>query len=181
MDRWVHDPGARPGGVLLVPHDPRWSKAFAQERAALEGLIGPGLIAVHHIGSTAIAGIPAKPIIDMQAVVTDVGVLEAATAALEGAGYEAKGEYGLPGRRYFRKTSPGGVRTHHLHGYGVTSPEIERHLAFRDALIERPELADAYARLKIELAGRLGLRGDAYSDAKTEFIRAVERGARTAP
>ena len=134
---------------MLVAHDSSWSLDFERESGAIAPLVGPGLIAIHHVGSTAISGIMAKPIIDMLAVVSDLDVLEAATPALAHLGYEAKGEFGLPGRRYFRKSSEDGVRTHHLHGYQVGSPEITRHLAFRDYLIAHPESARAYEALKL--------------------------------
>ena len=98
-------------------------------------------------------------------------------ALLGALGYEAMGEFGIAGRRYFRKTSPDGVRTHQVHGFGIDSPELQRHLDFRDYLRAHAEDAKAYDRLKRELAVRCASNVEAYTDAKTDFIRDIERRA----
>ncbi len=131
---------------------------------------------LHHIGSTAIPGIVAKPVIDLLGVVPSVGVLDRREQQLVALGYEAMGEFGIPGRRYFRKKTPDGDPTHHLHVFATGSPEIDRHLDFRDYLRAFPAEAAAYAALKQDLATRAGSR-DEYSDGKTEFIRAIEQRA----
>jgi GrpB-like predicted nucleotidyltransferase (UPF0157 family) len=134
-------------------------------------------IELHHIGSTAIPGIAAKPVIDMLGIVPAVEALDAGAHRLAVLGYEALGEFGIPGRRYFRKNGPDGVRTHQLHAFAVGSPDIQRHLDFRDYLRAFATEAAAYAALKQSLAERCGSDMDAYSDGKTEFIQAVERRA----
>jgi len=110
------------------------------------------------------------------AVVTDMTVLNV-KPWLEPIGYQAMGEFGMPGRHYFRKTSTSGVRTHQIHAFAVGSPDINRHLAFRDYLRSNPGEAQRYAKLKQELASLFSTDMDGYSTGKTEFIREIERRA----
>ena len=168
----------RPGdAIILMPYDSRWVDDFERESALVKAALGDVLVELHHIGSTAIPGIVAKPVIDMLAVVTDVAVLDT-RLWLEHLGYEAKGEFGISGRRYFRKNSAQGVRTHQLHSYTAGSPQIRRHLAFRDYLRSNPNEAQQYAKLKKDLAQRFATDIEGYADAKTEFIREIERRAK---
>ena len=94
--------------------------------AALRGVV----VALHHIGSTSIPGIFAKPIIDILLEVSDLEKLDKQSHALVALGYERLGEFGIVGRRYFRKNSASGIRTHHVHAFQTGNAEIERHLAF---------------------------------------------------
>ncbi len=159
--------------MLVVPHDPAWAGAFAAEAQAIgEALEGP-LIALHHIGSTAIPGILAKPIIDMLAEVRDLADLDQATPALVALGYQAMGEFGIPGRRYYRKEDAAGTRTHHLHAFAQGSPHIVRHLAFRDYLRAHPARAADYDALK----QRLAADPDHYVQRKGPFVLATEAEA----
>jgi GrpB-like predicted nucleotidyltransferase (UPF0157 family) len=91
------------------------------------------------------------------------------------------GEFGIESRRYFRKTSSQGVRTHQIHSYTVGSPQIDRHLAFRDYLRSNPNEAQEYAKLKQDLAQRFAINIEGYADAKTDFIREIERRATLRP
>jgi GrpB-like predicted nucleotidyltransferase (UPF0157 family) len=94
----------RPGGpIVLVPYDPKWVAVFQNESERIQRALGSQLGALHHIGSTAIPGIAAKPVIDMLAVVDRVEALDESPLLLTALGYEALGEFGIPGRRYFRK------------------------------------------------------------------------------
>ena len=136
--------------------------------------LGDALVAMHHIGSTSVPGIVAKPVIDMLAVVTRVKATDLRTPALAALGYEAMGEFGIRGRRYFRKSSADGARTHQIHAFAVDSCEIRRHLAFRDYLRAHSAAAEEYGKLKLELARRFPTDVEAYTEAKTEFIRAIE-------
>jgi GrpB-like predicted nucleotidyltransferase (UPF0157 family) len=171
-------PAFRPGGpIVLATHDAGWALAFAHESAAIAEALGAVLVQLHHVGSTAIPGIVAKPVIDMLAVVTSVDALDSHAAALVALGYEAMGEFGIAGRRYFRKGTAAGVRTHQVHAFGSGSGEIARHLDFRDYLCAHPEEARAYEALKIALARDCHEDIAAYTDRKTEFIRERERRA----
>ncbi len=99
------------------------------------------------------------------------------TPAMVALGYEAMGEYGLVGRRYFRKENPPGIRTHHVHIYEIYSPEIERHLAFRDYMIAHPEEAEQYSQLKQKLAQKYPQDIEGYMDGKDEYVKRIERKA----
>ena len=95
--------------VEVVPHNPAWKDAYEIEAARIARALGDLVVAVHHIGSTAIPGIVAKPILDILLEVSNTDRLDDETAALEGLWYEAKGEFGIPGRRYFRKNDAAGI------------------------------------------------------------------------
>jgi GrpB-like predicted nucleotidyltransferase (UPF0157 family) len=164
--------------IVITEHDPGWSGAFTREAERIRPAFGALLVALHHIGSTAVPGLRAKPVIDILAVVANVHALDSRSSEFEALGYEVMGEFGLPGRRYFRRDDPRGVRTQQVHAYAQESAgEIERHLNFRDYLREHPETARAYAKLKQSLADRCDDDMGAYSDGKTAFIRQVERSA----
>jgi GrpB-like predicted nucleotidyltransferase (UPF0157 family) len=119
-------------GVQVVEHDLIWNDAYRIEAARIAAVLGDLVVSVHHIGSTAIPNIVAKPIIDVLLEVRDILHLDREISTLEGLGYEAKGEFGIPGRRYFRKNDAQGRRTHHVHAFPRGSAHVERHLAFRD-------------------------------------------------
>lgn len=164
-------------GVFLVPHNPLWAEAFARESAAVAGALGEVHVAIHHIGSTAILGIRAKPIIDILAVVHDVSRLDERAWLLEALGYEAMGEFGISGRRYFRKDDAAGNRTHQIHAFASGSPQIERHLAFRDFLRAHADEAGQYEALKDQLAQLHPADIASYADGKDAFIKELDAKA----
>lgn len=164
--------------VILVPHDPRWATQFTNEAALLRGLMHGNVIDIHHIGSTAIEGIVAKPIIDILIVVESIDAVDTDTQRLVEIGYEAMGEFGIPGRRFFRKHDADRVRTHHLHAFRSGSPEIMRHVAFRDHLRTHRDDALAYETLKLDLARRFPHDRERYTDGKSDFIRRIDALAR---
>jgi GrpB-like predicted nucleotidyltransferase (UPF0157 family) len=164
--------------VFLQPHDPQWADEFARESAEVARALGEALVAIHHIGSTAIPGIAAKPVIDMLAVAEALAAIDAAAPKLAALGYEAMGEFGLAGRRYFRKDNAAGERTHQIHTFQAGSPQVARHLAFRDYLRAHPETALAYERLKRQLAEEHSSDVNAYTDGKNMFIEAVDARAK---
>lgn len=139
--------------------------------------LGDLLLAIHHIGSTAIPGIHAKPIIDMLVAVSDVLLLDGKVRQLEVLGYEAMGEFGIAGRRFFRKNDHDGNRTHHVHVFQAASPQIERHLAFRDFMRAHPNYANQYDALKLHLATLYPTDIASYMDGKDEFIREMDARA----
>ncbi len=159
-----------------MPHSSRWAGEFRAEAERLTAALGDEVVAVHHVGSTAIPGISAKPIIDILLEVRKVERLDGLGPEMSGLGYEAKGEFGLPGRRFFVKHA-GELRTHQIHAYTTGNPELERHLAFRDYMISHPEDAEAYGRLKEELARRFSTDIEGYMDGKDAFIKEMERRA----
>lgn len=163
--------------IRVVPHEPHWARLFAEEAKLLRAVFGDELVAIHHIGSTAIPSISAKPIIDILMEVRDIEKVDGFNASMRRQGYEPKGEFGIPGRRYFRRGSSQ-ARTHHVHAFQTAHPEVGRHLAFRDYLIAHPPEAQAYGRLKEMLARQCGQDRESYTNLKSGFIQEMDRRAR---
>lgn len=167
-----------PTKVHLVPHSPLWAETRAAEIGLLETAMGENLLVVHHIGSTAIPGIKAKPTIDLMPVVKSLARLDQGQEDIESLGYRWLGEYGLPGRRYcFREDPETGRRLVQVHCYEDGSPEVTRHLAFRDYLRDRPALAKAYETEKLRCQSLHPNDSHAYTDCKDAWIRRVESEA----
>ena len=162
----------------MLPHDPAWSGRFASEAARLLHLFAGVALGVHHIGSTAVPGLDAKPVLDVLLVARALDALDRRRTEAEARGYRWLGENGLSGRRYLeaRHDAEGMV---HVHAFEVGDPEVTRHLDFRDYLICHPERAAGYGRLKRELAERFRDDRDAYTDGKTGFVRETEALARS--
>jgi GrpB-like predicted nucleotidyltransferase (UPF0157 family) len=167
-----------PRKVAVDPHNPRWAEMFAAESTLVAQALGPNMVAVHHIGSTAIPTIHAKPIIDMLVEVSDLGAVDARNPAIEALGYEPRGEFGIPGRRFFRKDDQAGIRTHHIHAFAAGDPQVKRHLAFRDFLLANPHWARQYSELKRKLADANPDDIERYMDGKDAFIKEVDRMAK---
>jgi len=156
--------------VELSEPDPSWPARFAQEAERLREALGARVLDLHHIGSTAIRGIVAKPIIDMLLVTDQLQQLDRCDAVMRGLGYEVMGEFGIAGRRYFRKSAADGRRTHHLHAFEAGSPHITRHLAFRDLMNADAAAARAYDALKRRVAEEAARGGPAYAQGKADFV-----------
>jgi GrpB-like predicted nucleotidyltransferase (UPF0157 family) len=164
-----------PIAVELVPHDPRWAEDARREAAHLAGALGESLVTVHHVGSTAIPGIRAKPILDLIPVFASLPALDESRLRIESLGYAWWGEYGLPGRRYCTWDDPlTGRREVQLHAYLIGSVEITRLLSFRDFLRARPDIARAYDAEKARCAELHPLDSHAYTDCKCDWIRRIE-------
>jgi len=164
--------------VELVPHSGAWAAAAVAEGDRLRAALGPALLGVHHIGSTAIPGIVAKPILDLLPVVASAECLDECRPGVEALGYEWWGELGLPGRRYCTRSDRStGRRLVQLHCYARGSPEIDRHVAFRDYLRHRPDIAQAYALEKDRCRLLHPEDSHAYSDCKGRWIARVEAEA----
>ena len=163
--------------VTVVPYGPRWPQAFAAASAEVAGALGANLLDIHHIGSTSIPGMHAKPVIDMLAVVADMAAVDVRDAQMRALGYEPMGEFGIAGRRYFRRNNNAGERTHQLHAFEKGSPHVRRHLAFRDFMRAHPEPAAHYTTLKRRLADAHPTDIEAYMDGKDGFIKEMEARA----
>lgn len=131
--------------IIVTPYNPEWPRTFEEEAIKIKEVLGSNCIAIHHIGSTSVPGLPAKPIIDMIGVMKDP---EKAIQPLESLGFKYKGEYNIPMRYYFNRSE--GMDTN-LHVYKEGHPEIELNLLFRDYLREHPEAREEYAYLKESL------------------------------
>lgn len=131
--------------IIVTSYNSEWSQIFEREAMKIKEALGPNCIAIHHIGSTAVPGLLAKPIIDMIGVVKNP---EKAIQPLEDLGFKYKGEYNIPMRFYFSRSE--GVETN-LHVYEEGHPEIELNLLFTDYLRNHPDARDEYAKLKEDL------------------------------
>jgi GrpB-like predicted nucleotidyltransferase (UPF0157 family) len=158
--------------IVLVPHDPDWARGFEGARAAIMEACSGYVLEVHHVGSTAIPGIAAKPVIDITGMLHRHEDGFACVPAMAALGYEFRGEAGVSGRHYFSKGEPG---RHHVHLYQLDHPEVGRHIRFRDYLRQNPKEASAYEVLKRELAARFGGDTRSYCDAKSEFCTRIEQ------
>lgn len=163
--------------VEVLPHNPHWYQAFQDESEQVIIALGDNVIAIDHIGSTAIPRIHAKPIIDILVSVADITKVDDRNASMQALGYEVMGEYGITGRRYFRKDNKSRIRTHHIHIFTVGSAQINRHLAFRDYMRVHPEEAQRYSDLKQSLAKQYADDIDGYMDGKDGFIKAIDQKA----
>src|SRR2546423_13276287 len=163
--------------VEVVPYDPRWRDAFEAEAKHVAAALGENVVAIHHIGSTAIPNIYAKPVVDLLVEVRDIAEVDGQSSAMESLGYEVMGEYGIPRHRYFRKDNQEGIRTHHIHAFEAGSAEVERHLAFRDYMIAHPGEAQRYSELKRRPAEEHPQSMDRYVDGKDGFIKEMDRRA----
>ena len=166
----------KPRRVRVVPHDLAWEEGFEREAAALRSVLADEALAVHHIGSTSVPGLRAKPTIDVLIEAREIGKLDDLEAEMAEKGYEAWGEYGTPGRRFFTRDL-GPERLCNVHAFEAGSPEVERHLAFRDYLARHPETARAYGDLKKELAESFPEDMEAYMEGKDAFIKETEGDA----
>ena len=162
----------------LVDYDPKWPILYEEEEASILGVIGDFIVDIQHIGSTAVPGLGAKPVIDIMVAIRHLALIEKCVQPLQTIGYEYLGEYGIPGRHYFRKPPGRPHSTHHLHVVERESDFWERHILFRDFLRAHPEEAQRYYQLKRELGAKFASDRDAYTEAKTSFIESVVNRAR---
>ena len=162
--------------IEVVPHDHNWVKLFQIAANELTDVLGQEVVAIHHIGSTAIPSIYAKSIIDILIEVHVIERIDDLNPEMIELGYRPRGEFGIPGRRFFIQGRDG-ERTRHVHMFQTGNPDVERHLNFRDYMIAHPREAQAYSRLKRELARKFPEDIEGYMDGKDPFIKNVERKA----
>ena len=155
--------------IYLENHNEQWIHKFQQEIRLIKSFFNPEIVECYHIGSTAVRGLKAKPVIDIMISVKSINNVENYNKNFAKLGYDAKGEYGIKSRRFF--TKGGDNRTFHLHIFESGNPEIEKHLCFRDALINDKTFADKYEKLKSELCEKFSNNPEAYTEGKNNFIR----------
>lgn len=162
--------------IVVTEYDPLWADRFETEAAKIAAILGKNCIAIHHIGSTSVVGLAAKPIIDMMPVVSRLEDVDKVACEFEKIGYEYMGEFGIPGRRYLRKG--GDERTHQIHIFSTKSEyDIQRHLAVRDYLRSHPGACKRYSDLKKELAAQYPYDIEGYCDGKEDFVKRLEKDA----
>jgi GrpB-like predicted nucleotidyltransferase (UPF0157 family) len=159
--------------IEVVPYNPTWPQMFEEEAVRIKQALGENCLEVHPIGSTAVPGLRAKPIIDLLPVVSDIQKVDQAASAMKALGYEAKGENGILFRRFFQKG--GKRRTHNVHVFEEGSPEIEKHLIFRDWMRSHEKNREEYAQLKQRLAEQFPDDIMGYSVGKNMFIKDILR------
>lgn len=160
------------GTVELHDHDPAWLEAFSISARELRSIIGDRIERIEHVGSTAVPGLPAKPILDVLVVVQNLERAESLVPKIQSLGYEFKPEDPLDGRLFFVR-GPESNRTHHLAVVETGSDSLAEYVCFRDALLADPELVAEYAKLKRELAETHADDRDTYTAKKAEFIESV--------
>ncbi|WP_090853821.1 GrpB family protein [Paraliobacillus sp. PM-2] len=161
--------------VEVTSFNKSWSSMFEQEANKLYKIFGSEIIKIHHIGSTSVIGLKAKPIIDIMLVVKNINQVDGFTTAMTTIGYESKGENGISGRRFFQKG--GDNRTHHVHIFELGNVEIEHHLAFRNYLRSHPDTAKAYGELKEALSQRFPYDIEAYIHGKEQLVSEIKNRA----
>jgi GrpB-like predicted nucleotidyltransferase (UPF0157 family) len=155
--------------ITIQDYDPRWPDQFELLRSRVAGALNGIALRIEHVGSTAVPGLAAKPIIDLDVFLASDADLPAAIARLAALGYEHQGDLGISGREAFRAAA--GDLPHHLYVCLPSSSEGPRHVLFRDFLRRHPEHARAYEALKRNLAQKFRVDREGYTRAKTEFIR----------
>ncbi len=156
----------------MCSYNKKWVLMFKEEAEKLKLIFDNEAIDIFHIGSTSVQGLKAKPIIDILPVVYDINTVDKYNEKMACIGYKSKGENGICGRRYFQKG--GDNRTHHVHFYQDGSPEITRHLAFRDYLRIHPDVKESYGELKERLAKQFPYDIDSYINGKEQYVKEIE-------
>jgi GrpB-like predicted nucleotidyltransferase (UPF0157 family) len=161
--------------VIIVDYDPKWPEVFEALRARIAKALGNLAAAIEHVGSTAVPGLAAKPVVDIDVLLSSTGSLREAIERLAALGYADEGNLGVAGREAFRQ--PADQPAHHLYVCDPDSVEFLRHIAFRDYLRRHPESAKNYAELKRQLAVECGCDRARYGAGKDEFARDILRRA----
>lgn len=158
--------------IVVSAYNPDWSNYFKEEAAYLENIFQNEILAIHHVGSTSIPDLDAKPIIDIIPVVKDITKIDSFNNQMIKLGYDVKGEYGMLFRRFFQKKTA--TRSFNIHMYEADNAEISRLLLFKKYLIENPLEKKKYADLKISLAKKYPNDIRAYCDEKSAFINKID-------
>ncbi|MEC0206871.1 GrpB family protein [Paenibacillus lautus] len=167
--------------VIIEEYNPEWPKMFQEIQSILVPTLGADALSIEHVGSTSVPGLAAKPILDIDVVIESMKSLPVVIAKLETLGYDHQGDLGVEGREAFERKDEYAPyseelrlrMTQHLYVCHRDSQELDRHITFRDALMNNPELVKEYASLKKELA--IIFRNDrkAYTEGKSDFIQRV--------
>ncbi len=161
--------------VLVLPYDERWEQDFLKIKAEIQDALGDLALRIEHVGSTSVRGLSAKPIIDLDVVIRDYGVLDDVISMLREIGYRHEGDLGIRGREAFAYDGKDHLRMHHLYVCPQDSPELARHIAFRDYLRSHAEAVRTYSRIKEEGAALYPDDIDKYAEHKSPFIETVYR------
>ena len=161
--------------IVVVDYDSSWPEEFERLRSRIWPVVSDVALSVEHVGSTAVPGLAAKPVIDVSVVVRTASDVPLAIERLASLGYAHRARLGIEGREAF--DSPPGSAAHHLYLCPRDSPGLANHLAVRDHLRTHPEAAKEYGELKKRLAGQFPHDIDGYVNGKTDFLLTVLRAA----
>ena len=159
--------------IVVVPYDEKWKLSFEQIAGELSAVLDDLALSIEHVGSTSVPGLAAKPIIDIDVVIEDESKLQAVIGALAKIGYQYEGNLGIPGREAFGYEGKTHLMEHHLYVCPKDSPELRRHLSFRDYLRGHPEAVKEYSRIKEEAARLFPHDIDGYINHKGTLIEKI--------
>lgn len=162
--------------IKIEQYDPKWAEIFEEEKVEICNILQDEIMLIDHIGSTAIPNLSAKPIIDILVGVKAINKINAYNSQMKRLGYQAKGEFGIKGRRYFLKKK-GEQHTHHVHIFNVDDSNIWRHIHFKQYMINHVEDANKYEELKKRLAERFPHNIKKYLKGKNKFIKEIDEKA----
>ncbi len=170
--------------IHLEPYQSAWDQQFVKLKSTLAAALHPMTVDIQHVGSTALPGMLAKPILDIDIIISEKDLLVPVSYALEHLGYKNRGDQGIPGRFAFRQTAATTPDTgngvmwteHHLYVCYSDSLALRNHLLFRDTLLSNALLMRQYADLKSDLSAQPGITREIYTQRKTDFIISVLRG-----
>ena len=140
--------------VIVVPYDPAWKSDFEAIKSEIACALGDLIIGIEHVGSTSVEGMSAKPCIDLDVIIPNYSVFDAVVSKLSVIGYIHEGNLGIEGREAFQYWDKPHLKTHHLYVCPQSSPELHRHITFRDYLRRNPDAVRKYSAVK-EMAARL--------------------------
>ena len=159
--------------IVVVPYDEKWKQCFEKISEEVSMALGDLALSIEHVGSTSVPGLAAKPIIDIDVVIEDESRLPAVVSALAKIGYQHEGNLGIPGREAFGYEGKTHLMEHHLYVCPADSPELRRHLSFRDYLRSHPEAVHEYSRIKEEAARLFPHDIDGYINHKGKLIEKI--------
>ncbi|MCL2426853.1 MAG: RNA 2',3'-cyclic phosphodiesterase [Oscillospiraceae bacterium] len=159
--------------IIIEPYNPAWEIEFERIRTFLRPHISDLIVEIHHVGSTSVPGLSAKPIIDFDIEIESMDMFPQLKERLGELGFQHEGDYGITGREAFKPTLPDDFMQYHMYVCPSDSTEFERHLQFKNTLCANPQMANEYGELKMSLAKKHGSDIDAYIEGKTPFIRSV--------
>ena len=156
--------------VVVLPYDEQWKRDFIMIKDELTSVLRQLALRIEHVGSTSVEGLSAKPIIDIDVVIKDYNVFEEVVSALGTIGYRHEGDLGIAGREAFKYDGKDHLRKHHLYVCPENSPELKRHIVFRDYLRTHLDAMREYSRIKEEGARLYPYDIDRYIEHKAPFI-----------
>lgn len=161
--------------VIVVPYDRQWQKEFEKIKVDISAVLGQLAVSIEHVGSTSVEGLWAKPILDIDVIISDNKFLPQVIDKLESIGYRHEGNLGIEGREAFCYDNKPEFMLHHLYVCPMDSKELKRHLVFRDYLRTHSDAVQEYSQVKREGAALFPEDIDAYIQFKSPIIEKIYR------